>query len=153
MYYFLLKNNHPYYHREDFAGETAMPSKKSQKPNLESALSRIQTMAETPRETPLERFILEHFDALVALKSQGYTVPDIAKVLKEEGFAAAPPTVHAALNRAANLLGKPNPYRRSNTDNDLSASNGAPNQVPNEATGLTIDRPLPEPTKKQQPAY
>jgi hypothetical protein len=90
-----------------------MPSKKNQPPNLEGALSRIQAMATTPRETPLERFVLEHFDAIGALKLQGYTVPDLAKVLKEEGFAAAPPTVHAALKRAANLLGKPNPYKRS----------------------------------------
>jgi hypothetical protein len=89
-----------------------MPSKKNQPPNLEGALSRIQAMATTPRETPLERFVLEHFDAIGALKLQGYTVPDLAKVLKEEGFAAAPPTVHAALKRAANLLGKPNPYKR-----------------------------------------
>ncbi len=130
-----------------------MPSKKSQQPNLENALSRIQAMAATPRETPLERFILEHFDAIGTLKLQGYTVPDIAKVLKEEGFAAAPPTVHAALNRAAHLLGKPNPYRRNNLDDEQSAANGAPNQAPNEATELTVDRPLPEPTKKQQPAY
>jgi hypothetical protein len=74
---------------------------------------------------PLERFVLEHFDAIGALKLQGYTVPDLARVLKEEGFAAAASTVHAALNRAANLLGKPNPYKRSNTDNELSAANGA----------------------------
>lgn len=100
-----------------------MPSKKSQKPNLESALSRIQTMAETPRETPLERFVLEHFDALVALKSQGYTVPNIANVLKEEGFAAAPPTVHAALNRAAISLDKPNPYRRQSSNNNPHSAN------------------------------
>jgi hypothetical protein len=130
-----------------------MPSKKNQQPNIESALSRIQTMAETPRETPLERFIWEYFDAIGALKSQGYTVPDIAKVLKEEGFAAAPPTVHAALNRAAHLLGKPNPYRRNNLDDEPATTNGAPNQAQNEATELTVDRPLPEPTKKQQPAY
>ncbi len=117
-----------------------MPSKKAQKPNLESALSRIQAMAEIPRETPVERFVLEHFDAIVVLKSQGYTVPDIAKVLKEEGFAAAPPTVHAALNRAAHLLGKPNPYRSSNLNNAQNIANGVPAAV----TELTGDRALSE---------
>jgi hypothetical protein len=130
-----------------------MPSKKLPQPNLESALSRIQAMAATPRETPLERFILEHFDAIGVLKSQGYTVPDIARVLKEEGFAAAAPTVHSALNRAANLLGKPNPYKRSNSDDEPAITNGAPNKAQNEAAELTVDRPLPEPSKKQQTAY
>ena len=113
-----------------------MPSKKSQQPNLESALSRIQAMATTPRETPLERFVLEHFDAITTLKSQGYTVPDIARTLKEEGFAAAAPTVHAALNRAANLLGKPNPYKRSNTNSNSSVANDSQY----EATEVTDDR-------------
>ena len=83
------------------------------------------------------------------LKSQGYMVPDIARVLKEEGFAAASPTVHAALNRATNLLGKPNPYKRSNTDNEPSATNDSQDEV----TEVTDDRLLPEPAKKQQTAY
>jgi hypothetical protein len=126
-----------------------MPSKKLPQPNLASALSRIQAMATTPRETPLEQFVLEHFEAIGALKLQGYTVPDIARVLKEEGFAAAAPTVHAALNRAANLLGKPNPYKRSNTNNDWSTTDNSPDEV----TEVTDDRLLPEPTKKQQTAY
>ena len=39
-----------------------MPSKKLPRPNLEGALSRIQAMAAMPRETPLERFVFEHFD-------------------------------------------------------------------------------------------
>lgn len=90
-----------------------MPPKKLQKPNPEAALDRIQAMAQTPRETPLERFVLEHFDAIASLKTQRYTVPDIAKVLKDEGFAASVATVHAALNRAAIALNKPNPYKRS----------------------------------------
>jgi hypothetical protein len=126
-----------------------MPSKKTQKPNLESALSRIQAMAEIPRETPVERFVLEHFDAIVALKSQGYTVPDIAKVLKEEGFAAAPPTVHAALNRAAIALGKPNPYRRSPTHSDPHNADAAEHP----AVELPTKRPLAESFQESQLSY
>lgn len=126
-----------------------MPAKKPQKPNVEGALSRIQTMAETPRETPLERFVLDHFDAIVSLKTQGYSVPDIAKVLKEEGFAASAPTVHAALNRAAMLLDKPNPYKR----NDSSASPDQPDDSLDEAGAVTANGALPEPKQKSKLAY
>ena len=132
-----------------------MPSKKLQKPNPESALSRLQAMAEVPRETPLERFILDHFEAIISLKTQGYTVPDIAKVLKEEGFASSPPIVHAALNRAATLLDKSNPYKRSDSTPDPT---GQPDQaesedLPESALASSSERLLPEPRHKNKLAY
>ena len=119
-----------------------MATKKSQKPNPESALSRIKAMSETPRETPLENFILENFDAIASLKSQNYAVPDIVKVLKEEGYTASAPTVHAALNRAAMLLDKPNPYKRVDTASDQAKS-----------MLEAYDQVLPESGKKSKLAY
>jgi hypothetical protein len=125
-----------------------MPSKKSQKPNSESALSRIQAMAAMPRETPLERFVFDHFDAIISLKTQRYAVPDIAKVLKEEGFSASPPTVHAALNRASVLLNKPNPYRRT----EVSSTASQPDHSSDE-DDTTTEEWLPEPKQKNKLAY
>jgi hypothetical protein len=78
--------------------------------------------SDTVSHTCLNGFTRGTAIAMVALKSQGYTVPDIAQVLKEEGFAAAPLTVHAALNRAAIALDTPNPYRRRPPHSDLHNS-------------------------------
>lgn len=119
-----------------------MAMKKSQKPNPDGALSRIKAMGEVPRETPLEKFVLDNFDAIVSLKSQNYTVPDIVKVLKEEGYAASAPNVHAALNRAASLLDKLNPYKRVDAASELT-----------ESAVDGYDELLPETTKKSKLAY
>ena len=87
-------------------------AKKSQAPNAAGALTRLKAMAEQPKQTPLEQFVLENFAAIVALHGQGYTVPDICTALKQDGYAASPPTLHAALNKAAVAFGKTNPFKR-----------------------------------------
>ena len=87
-------------------------AKKSQTPNAVGALTRLKAMAEQPKQTPLEQFVLENFAAIVALHGQGYTVPDICTALKQDGYAASPPTLHAALNKAAVAFGTTNPFKR-----------------------------------------
>jgi hypothetical protein len=124
-----------------------MTTRKNRKPNPEGALSRLQEMAETPYETELEGFILKNFDTIISLKTRGYAVPGIVQVLREEGYAASAPTVHAALNRAATLLGKVNPYKRIDTTQNQGESEQ--NQGESETNGQV----LPESSKTSKLAY
>jgi len=116
-------------------------AKKPKTANAEGALAKLKVMAEQPRQTPLEKFVFENFDAVATLHAQGYTVPDICTALKEEGYAASPPTLHGALNKAAGSLGKPNPFKRSPKEEDTPMNTNQSEVTPSVPPSVPASNP------------